>query len=121
MSIANQESILRQYAEENGHGNIAVYSDNGFGGLDFDRPAISKLKADAEAGIVGLVLVKDPARVSRNFQDFYDFLDFMYDIGIDVKFSTGDFSLGEPYSAVLKKRQDVYQQFLQHERRTSAV
>ena len=121
MAIANQEAILRQYAKDNGHGNIAVYSDNGFSDLNLDRPAMRQLKSDAEAGIIGIVLIKDPARVSRNFCDFGDFLDFMYDIGIDVKFSTGDFSLGKPYSAVLKKRQEVYQQFLEQKRRTSAV
>ena len=121
MAITNQEMTLRKFAEKNGNRNIAIYSDNGYSGNNFDRPAISKLKEDAEAGIVGFVLVKDPARVSRNILDFDDFLDFMYDMGIEVKFSTGDFSLGKPYSAVLKKRQEIYQQFLKSKKRTTAV
>jgi len=121
MAIASQEMILRNFAVENGKRNIAVYSDNGYSGSNLIRPAIRQLQADAEAGIVRLVLVKDVARVSRNFQDLDDFLDFMYDIGIEVKFSTGDFELSEKHSAILKKRQEVYQQFLKSKKRTTAV
>ena len=120
-TIANQEMILRNYAKENGHGNIAVYSDNGFSGNNLDRPAMLQLQEDAEAGIIGLVLIKDPARVSRNYQDLDDFLDFMYDMGIEVKFSTGDFALSEPFSDMLKKRQGIYQYYLKTKKRTTAV
>jgi DNA invertase Pin-like site-specific DNA recombinase len=102
--ITKQEAMLRQYAEENGHANIIVYTDNGYSGLNLDRPAIRKLQADAETGIVGLIIVKDVARISRNFQDFYEFLDCMADIGVEVKFSVGDFANDESISAVLKMR-----------------
>jgi len=42
-------------------------------------------------------------------------------MAIDVKFSAGDFALSEKHSAILKKRQEVYQQFLKSKMRTNAV
>jgi len=121
MSIANQELLLRQYAEENRYGNIAVYSDNGYSGSNLDRPAIRQLQTDAEAGIIGVVIAKDAARISRNYHEFDDFLDFMVDIGVEIKFANGELAYDEKYSAVLKKRRDVYQQFLKLKSRTTAV
>ncbi|MCL2225327.1 MAG: recombinase family protein, partial [Defluviitaleaceae bacterium] len=46
--------------------NVSTYTDNGFIGLNFDRPAMRQLQADVDAGLVGVVLVKDISRISRN-------------------------------------------------------
>ena len=78
-----------------------------------------QLQSDVEAGIVGLVLAKDIARVSRSATDFHNFFDEMADVGVEVKFANGDFSLGEYFSANLKKGQDVYQQFLKTKKRSA--
>jgi len=120
-SIADQEYMLRQYAEKNGYSNIAVYSDNGFVGSNLDRPAMQQLQADAEAGILGRVLVKDVARISRSIYCFCDFLDFMADMGIAVNISTGNFTMSDDFYVNLEKRQEVYQQFLKTKKRAGAV
>ena len=38
-SIANQKSYLEKYASENGFGQVRHYTDDGFSGKDFNRPA----------------------------------------------------------------------------------
>jgi DNA invertase Pin-like site-specific DNA recombinase len=67
--IACQESMLRQYADNHGYGNIKIYADNGFSGTNLDRPAFKRLHEDIASGIIGVVIVKDIARISRNYLD----------------------------------------------------
>ena len=120
MGIAKQEAMLRQYADDNNLGNIAVFYDNGYSGLNLSRPAIRQLEADAVAGFVGLVVVTDVTRISRNFYDVNEFLDSMADIGVEVKYSTAD-NDDESISALYKLRQEVYLQYLKSKRQTDAV
>ena len=65
-AIATQEDRLRIYAQENGYGNVTIYSDNGASGLDFNRPALSKLEADIQAGWIDALIVRDISRIGRN-------------------------------------------------------
>jgi len=58
-SIVNQKSMLQSYADQHGFSNCAHYTDDGWSGGNFDRPAWKRLVDDIEAGKVGTVLVKD--------------------------------------------------------------
>ena len=66
--IENQKQTLTAYANENGIdvGDIKCYIDNGASGSSFNRPAMSRLMNDIEAGAVGTIVVKDFSRLSRN-------------------------------------------------------
>ena len=66
-SIVNQKRYLESYAELHDYSNIRHYTDDGFSGGNFDRPAWKQMVADIEAGKVGTVLVKDMSRVGRNY------------------------------------------------------
>ena len=66
-SIVNQKRYLEGYAEQNGYSNIVHYTDDGFSGGNFERPAWKRMVADIEAGKVATVLVKDMSRVGRNY------------------------------------------------------
>ena len=66
-AMLHQETMLRQYAAEHGYGNIKVYSDNGYVGLNYDRPAFSQLQADIESSIVGTVIVKDFTQITMRW------------------------------------------------------
>ena len=68
-AMLHQESMLRQYANEHGYGNIKVYADNGYVGLNYDRPAYIRLQKDIDAGIVGAVIVTNTSRITRNLLD----------------------------------------------------
>ena len=66
-SIINQKRYLESYAAEHGYTNILHFTDDGFSGGNFDRPAWKRLIADIEAGKVEHLLVKDMSRVGRDY------------------------------------------------------
>jgi DNA invertase Pin-like site-specific DNA recombinase len=66
-SIKNQKSMLEDYATKNGFTNLVHFSDDGFSGKDFERPAWKEMIARVEAGEVANLLVKDLSRVGRNY------------------------------------------------------
>lgn len=67
-SIAGQRELLRSFVEE--HPEIQItreYSDDGYSGASFDRPAFSQMMDDATAGTIDCILVKDLSRLGRNY------------------------------------------------------
>lgn len=66
-SIVNQKNHLEGYARQRGYTNIVHYTDDGYSGKDFERPAWKRLIADIEAGKVAHTLVKDMSRVGRDY------------------------------------------------------
>lgn len=55
----NQKRYLEGYAADHGYGNCVHYTDDGWSGGNFERPAWKRLIADIEAGKVALVLAKE--------------------------------------------------------------
>ena len=49
-SILNQKKMLEDYAKQNSFGNIRHYTDDGWSGGNFERPAWKQLISDIEAG-----------------------------------------------------------------------
>lgn len=66
-SIANQKKLLEKFAAENGLENIRHYTDDGWSGGNFDRPAWNRMVQDIEHDRIGCVLVKDMSRVGRDY------------------------------------------------------
>ena len=66
-SIVNQKKYLEGYAAQHSFSNIVHYTDDGWSGGNFDRPAWKRLVADIEAGQVALVLTKDMSRIGRDY------------------------------------------------------
>ena len=66
-SIINQKKYLESYAEQKGYGGCVHYTDDGWSGGNFDRPAWKKLIADIEADKVAHVIVKDMSRIGRDY------------------------------------------------------
>ena len=66
-SIVNQKSYLQSYADQHGFSNCVHYTDDGWSGGNFDRPAWKQLVEDIEAGKVATVLVKDMSRIGRDY------------------------------------------------------
>lgn len=66
-SIVNQKKYLEGYCAQQGYTNFAHYTDDGFSGGTFERPAWKKLVADIEAGKVARVIVKDMSRIGRDY------------------------------------------------------
>lgn len=66
-SIVNQKKYLESYAEQRGYTNIQHYTDDGWSGGNFNRPAWKQLEADIETGKVAHVIVKDMSRIGRDY------------------------------------------------------
>lgn len=58
-SITNQKKYLEDYARRNGLGNIIHFTDDGYSGVNFNRPGFQSLIAEVEAGKIGTIIVKD--------------------------------------------------------------
>lgn len=66
-SIVNQKLLLENYATQNGFTQFTHYTDDGYSGGNFDRPAWKQMIADIEAGKIKCVIVKDMSRVGREY------------------------------------------------------
>ena len=61
-SITNQKKYLEDYARRNGFENIRHFTDDGFSGVNFNRPGFQALIKEIETGNVGTLIVKDMLR-----------------------------------------------------------
>ena len=66
-SITNQKKYLEDYAKKNGFKNIRHFTDDGFSGVNFNRPGFQSLIKEIEAGNVETLIVKDMSRLGRNY------------------------------------------------------
>ena len=67
VSIETQKMMLSQFCKENGFSIFDYYVDDGFSGLNFQRPGFQKLLADVEAGKIDTVITKDLSRLGRDY------------------------------------------------------
>ena len=65
-SITNQKALLEDYAKKHGFKNIRHFSDDGWSGTNFDRPAWKELIAEVKAGNVENLILKDMTRFGRD-------------------------------------------------------
>lgn len=75
-SIANQREILKEYLRL--HPDMVytdTYVDDGYSGTDFDRPGWTRLMQDIHLKKVNCVIVKDLARLGRNYTVSGDVID----------------------------------------------
>lgn len=67
-SIGNQKELIRSFAAEKPDITIAAsYEDDGYTGVNFDRPGFAKLTEDIKSGKINCVIVKDLSRLGRNY------------------------------------------------------
>ena len=65
-SIVHQKQMLETYAKEHGFINLHHYTDDGWSGASFDRPAWNELVSGVKDGKITTVIVKDLSRVGRD-------------------------------------------------------
>lgn len=66
-SIKTQRALLTQYCKENNIPVYDVYTDDGFSGTNFERPAFKRMLNDLESHKANLVIVKDLSRFGREY------------------------------------------------------
>lgn len=65
-SISNQKDILKKYADEHGFFNTQYYIDDGYSGVDFERPDFKRMIDDVDNGKIETIITKDLSRLGRN-------------------------------------------------------
>ncbi len=65
-SIITQKAMLSQYAAEHGFLVTETYIDDGYSGLNFERPNFQRLLSDIEDGKIDIVITKDLSRLGRD-------------------------------------------------------
>ena len=78
VSIDNQRTMLRKYAEERGFEIHDEYIDDGVSGTTFDRPDVQRLLDDAKTGIINTIIVKDLSRFGRNYIEVGQYVDYVF-------------------------------------------
>ena len=118
-SIANQRDMLEKYCEKQGWEVVAVYQDDGFTGLNMERPDLKRMLKAIERRQINLVITKDLSRLGRNYlqtgyliEDFFPRNGVRYiamNDGIDTMRDNNDIApfkniLNEMYSKDISKK-----------------
>ena len=85
LSIENQKKMLSEYAERNGFRNCQYYVDDGFSGVNKNRPEYVRMLKDVEDGLVGTVIVKDQSRLGRDHLETDKLMEIVFP-AYDVRF-----------------------------------
>lgn len=78
-SISNQKELILEYLEQ--HPEIEVVSireDDGYSGVNFDRPGFLLMQEDIKNKVVDCVIVKDLSRFGRNYIETGRYLEKIY-------------------------------------------
>lgn len=78
ISIDNQRTMLRKYAEEHGFEIHGEYIDDGISGTTFQRPEVQRLLDDAKTGVINTIIVKDLSRFGRNYIEVGQYIDYVF-------------------------------------------
>lgn len=78
VSIDDQRTMLRKYAEERGIEIHDEYIDDGVSGTTFDRPEVQRLLDDAKTGVINTIIVKDLSIFGRNYIEVGQYVDYVF-------------------------------------------
>lgn len=66
IEIKKQKEILKNYCNENNYEIYKIYIDNGYSGLDDNRPNYIKLLNDLKKNMFDTIIVRDMSRLGRS-------------------------------------------------------
>ena len=78
-SIVNQKSLIRDFMHKHPEYTlIREYADDGYSGVNFDRPAFQEMMDDVKAGRINCIIVKDLSRFGRNYIETGKYLEQVF-------------------------------------------
>ena len=78
LSIETQKETLAQYAREHGMSPVQFYIDDGYTGLNYDRPAFQQMMDDISLGLIDTVITKDMSRLGRDHIKTGEYTDIFF-------------------------------------------
>lgn len=74
-SISNQKSLIKNFIDNsNDLELVSFYVDDGYSGINFERPQFKDLFSDIACGKIDTIIVKDLSRFGRNFPQVSKYL-----------------------------------------------
>lgn len=74
-SISSQRDLLKNYVQNNDELQIFdIYIDDGYSGMDFQRPEFKRMMEDVYAGKINCIIVKDLSRLGRDYIETGNFI-----------------------------------------------
>lgn len=101
-SISNQKLIIRNFVKQ--HPDIEIIDekiDDGFTGINLNRPSLEEMLEDIKKGRVNCVIVKDLSRFSRNYLEAGNYIEHIFPT-LQVRF----ISISENYDSLNKNTND---------------
>ncbi len=77
MSVENQRIFLNNFAKEQGWSNVTEYVDDGYTGVNFDRPSFKRMMEDVKKQKINIIVCKDMSRFGRNYIQVGEFTDYI--------------------------------------------
>ena len=112
VSIETQKMMLTKYCADNDFRIVDIYVDDGYSGLNFERPSFKRLVCDLEHGKFDIVITKDLSRLGRDYIQTGYYIDIYFaskriryiavNDGIDTKQGNNDIA---PFKNILN---DMY-------------
>lgn len=109
-SISTQKLMLHDYAKAHGLLVHDVYADDGYTGLNYERPEFQRMRDDIEAGKINCVLCKDMSRLGRINTTTMHYIDIFFpshnvrfiavNDGMDTEFGESEMT---PFRAVMNE------------------
>lgn len=98
-SITNQKELIRNYVQSHPEINIVKeYTDDGFSGVNFERPAFLRMMEDLKQGVINCIIVKDLSRFGRNYIEAGKYLEEIFPV-MGVRF----ISISESYDTICNR------------------
>lgn len=112
VSIETQKMMLTKYCLEQNFEIFDIYVDDGYSGLNFNRPSFNRLLQDLEAGKFDILITKDLSRLGRDYIQTGYYIDIYFatkhiryiavNDGIDTLYDNNDIA---PFKNILN---DMY-------------
>ena len=77
LSVENQRIFLTNYVKEQGWTDVTEYVDDGYTGVNFDRPSFKRMMNDVKEKKINLIICKDMSRFGRNYIQVGEFTDYI--------------------------------------------
>ena len=100
-SIANQKDLIRDYLKNKP--DIHIYCeriDDGYSGVNFERPAFLQMLEEIKAGKINCIVVKDLSRFGRNYIESGRYIEKIFPF-MDVRF----IAINDNYDSAGEKNQ----------------
>ena len=78
-SISNQKSLIMDYLKDKHDIQVvSIREDDGYSGVDFNRPSFQLMLEDVKKGIIDCIIVKDLSRFGRNYIEVGRYLEKLF-------------------------------------------